>query len=79
MKKIYVIAFTFFIVSVNQAQILFEKGYFIDYRNIKIDCFIRNADWKNYPEKFDYKLSEDGEIKTIDLKETKEFGIGNFS
>ena len=77
MKKFYVIALTFFIASVNQAQILFEKGYFIDYRNARIDCLIRNVDWKNNPEKFDYKLSEDTEIKTINIKETKEFGIGS--
>ena len=77
MKKIYVIALTFFFISVNQAQILFEKGYFIDYRNARIDCLIRNVDWKNNPEKFDYKLSENAEIKTVNIKETKEFGIGN--
>lgn len=49
------------------AQIRFEPGYFIDTANQKTECFIKNVDWKNNPTRFDYKLSENGELKTAEI------------
>ena len=40
------------------AQISFEKGYYIDNSNQKVDCLIKNVDWKNNPTSFEYKLSD---------------------
>ncbi len=61
------------------AQINFEKGYFIKNSDEKIDCLIKNLDWKKNPTAFKYKLSEDGEVNTGILDATKEFGIYNVS
>ena len=63
-------------ISLNcHAQISFEKGYFIDNANQKIECLIKNIDWKNNPVEFEYKIAEgqSEEIKTI--KAAKEFGV----
>jgi len=60
-------------------QIKFEKGYLIDNKNQKIECSIKNVDWKNNPSEFHYKLDGSDEIKTGDIKSVKEFGIYGFS
>lgn len=65
---------TFFTLSVN-AQISFEKGYYIDNLDNKISCFIKNIDWKNNPTEFEYKLLENSEIKLIKIKYVKEFRV----
>ena len=61
------------------SQIIFEKGYFINNSNQKIECLIKNNDWKNNPETFEYKLSENSEPAIADVKSAKEFGIYSIS
>ena len=74
-------AFFLFFTFVNASfgQIKYENGYFINNDNKRIECLIKNKDWKNNPTEFSYKLldssaSEDGNLSFI-----KEFGIYNFS
>ncbi len=57
------------------SQITYDKGYFINNENQKVDCFIKNHQWRSNPEKFEYKLTEGGEIKKETIKSVKEFGI----
>lgn len=57
------------------AQIKFEKGFFINNQNEKIECWIKDTGWKNNPTEFTYKLSEGGTPKAIDINTVKEFGI----
>lgn len=59
------------------SQIKFEKGYFIDNQNNVVECLIKNEDWKNNPNSFEYKTSEDSEKKKGDIKDVKEFGVYN--
>ena len=59
------------------SQISFEKGYYIDKTNQKIECLIKNIDWNNNPTKITYKLSDNGEPRVIRSKSIKEFGIYN--
>ena len=61
------------------AQILFEKGYFKDSTNKKVSCLIKNVDWKNNPNKFEYMLSENAMVQTATINNVIEFGIDNFS
>lgn len=61
------------------AQIKYEKGYFIDNFDQKIECLIKNEDWVNNPEIFKYKLIETEEEKVNSILNVKEFGIQNFS
>lgn len=57
------------------SQVMFENGYFINENNQKTTCLIENMDWKNTPTTFRYKLSEDQESTTADIKTIKEFAI----
>jgi hypothetical protein len=68
------------VLSLNcYSQISFEKGYYIDNTNQKINCLIKNIDWKNNPTEFEYQLSENSESKKTTIKSIKEFGIDNIS
>ncbi len=79
MKK-YFLVLLVIVVSFNcYSQISFEKGYYIDNNSQKINCLIKNVDWKNNPTEFKYKLFEGGEIKKATIKLVKEFGIYNIS
>ncbi|QGY48228.1 outer membrane beta-barrel protein [Maribellus comscasis] len=61
------------------SQILFEDGYFISTSNQKIDCLIKNMDWKRNPGEFEYKLTQSAMIQTATIETVKEFGIGGIS
>ncbi|MBD0830602.1 outer membrane beta-barrel protein [Aestuariibaculum sediminum] len=59
------------------AQISFEKAYYIDNTGNKIECLIKNKDWRNNPTEFEYKLTEQSEEKEITIASVQEFGINN--
>ena len=61
------------------SQISYVEGYFINDSNQKIDCLIRNIDWKNNPVEFEYKISEQAKKETLTIDSVKEFGIDNVS
>lgn len=77
-NKFLLLLFTFFSLN-SLAQIRYQKGYFIDNDGKKIDCFIRNVDWKDNPKYFDYKLTENGEKLTARTTTVKEFSVENES
>jgi hypothetical protein len=58
-------------------QISFEKGYYINDSGAKIDCYIKNMDWKNNPTEFQYKLSKNSEKQTATMNTVKSFEIFN--
>lgn len=66
-----------FVTSLSIAQPNFVKGYYIDSRGVKIDCFIKNHKWKNNPTSFDIKIGLDGPTKNITLSELTEIAIDN--
>lgn len=75
--KNYILLFVS-IISVNiNSQIAFEQGYFINNANQKINCLLKNKDWKNNPEEFQYKLNNNDDPKIETIKTVKEFGIEN--
>lgn len=61
------------------AQISFEKGYYIDDTGQKINCLIKNMDWKNNPTEFEYKLSENDNPVIATIESVSEFGIDQAS
>jgi len=77
MKKIITFLLITFLSFNIYSQISFEKGYFIDNSGQKIDCLIKNNDWKNNPTEFEYKSSEDTDAIKISILSVKEFGIYN--
>lgn len=80
MKKQLVLLLTIAVFSINAySQNIFEKGYFISNNDQKIECLIKNNDWKSNPSSFEYKVSENSKIIVVDIKAAKEFGIYTFS
>jgi hypothetical protein len=59
------------------AQIGYQKGYFINTSGKKIDCLIKNVDWENNPSKFEYKSSENAEVRTATIDDVTEFAVPN--
>lgn len=79
MKKI-VLLFLATIQAMNcYSQISFEKGYYVDNSDTKIDCLIKNNDWASNPVDFKYKVSENDEVKTNTIDAVKEFAISSSS
>jgi hypothetical protein len=74
-KLIVVIVLIAFTGIRANAQISFERGYFIDESNQKIECLIRNIGWKSNPTEFEYMLSENADIQKATIQNVKEFGI----
>lgn len=59
------------------SQTAFEKGYYIDNFDHRVDCLIKNKDWESNPNSFQFKLSEDSEQQTLEIDAAKEFAIYN--
>jgi len=76
-KLLFIIAIL--IATNSNAQIIFEKGYFINNSNQKTACFIKNIDWVNNPTEFEYTLTKDSEKRSATIKSIKEFGVSNSS
>lgn len=77
MKNQLLVALIFILSQNSFSQTKFEKGYFINNENEKIECFIKNLDWKNNPIAFEYKLSNTSNIETATIKTVKEFCVLN--
>ncbi len=77
MKK-YLSVFLLTFLSFNTfAQITFEPGYIIDNSGEKINCLIKNNDWKNNPTKFEYKTDSNAEVQEGAIYNIAEFSIEN--
>lgn len=75
MKKSIYILFLLFVVSVIQAQTLFEKGFYVDNIGNKVEGLIKNIDWKNNPTEFEFKYNENEESQIISINNAKEFVV----
>ena len=65
--------------SAVSAQITFKSGYFLDNSDSRIDCLIKDVDWKSNPSNFEYKLSENSEVQTARIQDVKLFQITDYS
>ena len=69
------LAIALFLHFNSYCQTRYEKGYFINDNGERIEGLIRNADWKNNPVEFHFKLSENDQPQTRTIRSVKEFGI----
>lgn len=76
-KLIYFFALLFSSLAVG--QINYEAGYIIKNNNIKIECLIKNIDWKDNPSSIEYKLTENQTPQTINIDNIEEFSVLNSS
>lgn len=79
MKKLIFFAFPFLFFCNSYTQIEFEAGYFIDNQNQKVNCLIKNNDWKLNPDQFKYKLAIGSKVETQTADSIKEFTIAQKS
>ena len=76
MNRISLTLLLFFaLITRSFSQVVFEPGYFITESNERIECLIRNMDWKNNPYEIEYKLSEASSEKIEGIDNILEFGI----
>lgn len=59
------------------SQTKFENGYYIDKSGTKINCKIKNVDWKNNPTEFTIKNADGETPKNILSTEINEISIGS--
>ncbi|MEL6636130.1 MAG: hypothetical protein AAFW73_13240 [Bacteroidota bacterium] len=76
MKRILPSLFFLLLMNTLSGQIRFEPGYLLTNEGERIECLIKNVEWKSNPTKFKYQLREGGETKWGDLESVREFGIG---
>ena len=77
MKKAVFAFLVFFGYSVS-AQVEFEKGYFVQNSGEKVECYILNSEWYFNPSKFQYKISENSEVKTLSVNDARELHVGEY-
>lgn len=76
MRNLLIIAIILTSLS-SYSQIEFENGYIINNNSEKINCLIKNNDWKNNPSEILYKLDENSDIKKGTIEDIQEFGISS--
>lgn len=59
------------------SQTNYESGYIIKTNGQKVDCLIKNEDWKGSPTSFQYKMNENDEPKIGNISNISEFGSDN--
>ena len=80
MKKHLLITALLTILSFSlYSQIVFENGYFINESNQKVNCLIKNVDWRDSPTEFEYKISQNEPVQKASIQTIKEFGINGIS
>jgi len=74
------ILFAVFILAAMAAhcQMKFESGYYINNEGQRVECLIRNMEWKNtYPKSFEFRLEEASASAEVQIEGAREFGIGS--
>jgi hypothetical protein len=78
--------FVFFNISIAlvscldaMGQVNYEKGYFITNEGLRKECLIKNIDWKDNPDNFQYKDSAGDHSKKMDISTVKEFRVYGYN
>ena len=59
-------------------QVTFDKGYVINNSGVKIECLIKNYDWRVNPKVIQYKLSEESPAVSVSIDSIREFKVDNY-
>ena len=76
MRTLTALLLLFFFVAESFGQ-KYEKGYFVNNDNERIECLMKKKDWKINPTEFSYKLDESAAPLEGDVNSVKEFGMAN--
>ncbi len=76
MTRLNILLLLFFLSSIQLiAQSNFQPGYYINSQGERISGLIKNQDWKNNPERIDFKNNEESASEVITIRDIQEFGI----
>jgi hypothetical protein len=76
MKKYFILSLLLSSLSTLIAQTAYEKGFYIDNAGSRIDGYIKNADWKDNPDSFEFSTTLTAENPiTKTIKEVQAFEI----
>jgi|GEM_PF-1706580 len=75
MKVIVSMLMLCFISIAGYSQVSYYPGYFITNNGDRIECLIKDDDWKTNPKEFYYKYSFGAEKGIKSIEEVKEFGV----
>ncbi|MCW3788237.1 hypothetical protein [Plebeiibacterium sediminum] len=76
-KLLFIVVLLSIIGIESNAQVIFEKGYFINKEGQKTECFIKNSDWRNNPSSFDFQTTLGAQTQKKVIEDVKEFCIYN--
>ena len=79
MKILLSIILITFVQFLTLAQITLEKGYFIDNDGNRVECYIKNSDWRSNPREIKYSLAETGNLEKHTITSVQEFGVYGYS
>ncbi|WP_375239355.1 hypothetical protein [Aurantibacter sp.] len=75
--KYFYLFFAFLSFSFINAQNNFEDGYYINNSGDKVNCLIKNIDWKYNPEFITIKNDQSNDSKKININLIKEFSVSD--
>lgn len=75
MKKILILTILVGLFFNAESQVKFNQGYFISNTGQKVECLIRNDNWRNNPEVFTYKLTETSREENLTVNDVKEVTV----
>ena len=76
-KKVLTLTLFCAIVMTGFAQREFERGYIVKNGGEKLECFIKNNEWRYSPVKIQIKYQESDSPQNVDMTEIEEFAIGD--
>ncbi|WP_084406816.1 outer membrane beta-barrel protein [Epilithonimonas tenax] len=75
-----ILSFSLLLFSIlSFSQIKFHEGYLVMNDKVKKSVFIKNMDWKEYPEVIHYKETADGDTKQATISAVKEFYVDDIT
>lgn len=74
-KSTIVLLFSVLSIFIAQAQVKFDKGYYITKDGKKIECLIKNKGWYENPTEFSYKRTNSKHVATLTVDKTREFVV----
>jgi hypothetical protein len=75
MKLTFMITLFLKISFSGNAQVYFEKGYITLSKSNRTSCYIKNLGWRYNPREVSFKLSENGDVKTLKPEDVSEFEV----
>lgn len=78
-RKLILAVLTFCLCTTLYSQkSAYHNGYFIDNKDRKVVCLIKNEDWEYTPTEFKYKAQENSDSQTILVADFKEFAVDEY-